>query len=59
MGCDASKVEPFSVKPTIQPEPKITVLDSDKPPSRPNMIHITDFSEMCEVTLSIKRKPKD
>jgi hypothetical protein len=55
MGCCGAKVKPLKTKTISEPKPLITVLDSDKPPSYPNSIHLTDFSEMYEVTVIIKR----
>ena len=59
MGCSETKVKPLNTNSISAPKPLITVIDSDKPPSYPNSIHLTDFSEMYEVTVIIKRKPNE
>ena len=56
MGCGATQVEP--IKLNAEPKPIITLIDADNPPEHPNSIHLTDFSDMTEVTVIIKRKTK-
>ena len=60
MGSGTTKVMPSSTSnSTVQAKPVIKLIDSNQnsPKQHPNGIYLTDFSEICEITVIIKRKP--